>query len=55
MPLFIERGIFKKNYKDGLPIREFLRRLEQENHLHLIPQVQVERKDVNINWYFIKT
>ena len=53
MPLFIEKGIFEANVKDGLPIRNFLRHLEKENHLHLIPQAFFEPKDVTKNWYFL--
>lgn len=55
MPLFISKGIFNKDHKEGLPIREFLRHLEENKHLHLIPQVHFEQKDSNKNWYFIKT
>ena len=55
MPLFISKNIFTKDHKDGLPIRNFLRHLEENNHLHLIPQVHFEQKDSNKNWYFIKS
>ncbi len=54
MPEFIKKGIFTSNHKDGLPIRDFLRKLEKENHLKLIPQAIFEQKNVNKNWYFIK-
>jgi len=54
MDEFIEQGIFNKNYKDGKPIRDFLRFLDENNHLHLIPQVIYEQKEMNKNWYFIK-
>lgn len=52
---FIKAGIFKTNNQDGLPIRSFLRNLEKENHLHLIPQAFFEQKDQNKNWFFIKS
>jgi hypothetical protein len=55
MPLFIKMGIFKSNYQDGLPIREFLRHLEKENYLNLIPQSLYKQKNTNKNWFFIKT
>lgn len=55
MTLFITKGIFKKDYKEGLPIRDFLRHLEENNHLNLIPQIHFEQKEQNKNWYFIKT
>lgn len=55
MPEFISTKIFIKNHRDGLPIRNFLRHLEKENHLHLIPHVHFEQKQVNKFWYFINT
>lgn len=38
--MFIANDIFTKDHKEGLPIRDFLRHLEENNHLHLIPQIQ---------------
>ncbi|MBK7505080.1 MAG: hypothetical protein IPI52_08445 [Bacteroidetes bacterium] len=55
MRLFISKGIFTKDYQEGLPIREFLRELEKENNLKLIPQAFFLQKEKNKNWYFIKT
>lgn len=55
MNFFITRGIFNSNHKDGLPIRDFLRLLYENGHLHLIPQAFFEQKDVNKNWFFIKS
>jgi len=55
MTLFIGKGIFTHNHKDGLPIRDFLNKLEENNQLNLIPQVYFEQKDKNKNWYFIKS
>jgi hypothetical protein len=54
MPHFIKNEIFDTNNQDGLPIRNFLRKLERENYLDLIPQAQFEQKAINKNWYFIK-
>lgn len=54
MPLFIEKGIFKNNHRDGLPIRNLLRELDKENKLSLIRNLKVDRKAVNRNWYFKK-
>ena len=54
MPLFIKKNIFKSNHQDGLPIREFLRHLEKENYLNLIPQALFKKKNTNKNWFFIK-
>jgi hypothetical protein len=52
MPYFITAGIFEKDEKNGLPIREILRDLDTKNKLHLIPFVFADRKEVNMNWYF---
>ncbi|WP_211316273.1 hypothetical protein [Flavobacterium faecale] len=52
MPYFILAGVFTKDAKDGLPIRNVLRRLDKNNQLHLIPYVYAERKEVNTNWFF---
>jgi hypothetical protein len=52
MPLFIEKGIFFKNHRDGLPIRSLLRHLDKENMLPLLKHVQVVRHAANRNWYF---
>jgi hypothetical protein len=54
MPLFIKADIFKANHQDGLPIRDFLRHLEKEKYLNLIPQALYKQKSTNKNWYFIK-
>jgi hypothetical protein len=52
MPLFIEKGIFKMNHRDGLPIRNILRDLDSENKLSFLKHVLVIRHSVNRNWYF---
>lgn len=54
MNLFIQKGIFKSNHRDGLPIRDFLRRLDKEQRLDLIPRLHAERKRKNTFWYFVK-
>ena len=55
MNYFISKGIFSRNQKEGLPIRNFLRLLEENKQLKLIPQVHFEQKEQNKNWFFIKT
>jgi len=54
MPLFIEKGIFKKDSKCGLPIRNLLREMDAANKLDLLKHVKVIRKTINRSWYFIK-
>ena len=53
MKQFIIADIFSKDHKDGLPIRDFLRELDKEGYLNLIPQIHFEQKDQNKNWFFI--
>ena len=53
MNYFVDAGIFKKDYdRPGLPIRNVLRELDENNQLDLIPYVVVERKEKKSNWYF---
>lgn len=53
MSYFIEKGIFNKDYQEGLPIRKVLRKLDRTKQLNKIPMAHAERKKVNTNWYFI--
>lgn len=55
MNLFIKKEIFTSNNKDGLPIRDFLRLLDENKQLNLIPQIFFEQKAQNKNWFFIKS
>ena len=54
MPLFIEKGIYSKDHRNGLPIRNTLRMLDEENQLQLLKNVKVVRHETNRNWYFVK-
>jgi len=54
MPLFIKKGIFNSNPQNGVLIRDFLKHLEKENYLNLIPQALFKKKNTSKNWFFIK-
>lgn len=55
MPLFVDKGVFNKDYsRPGLPIRNLLRQLDAENKLSLLNHCKVVRHEVNRNWYFSK-
>ncbi len=54
MPLFIQKGIFEKDNRAGLPIRSLLRQLDAAGRLALLKHVSVTRKEVNRNWYFVR-
>ena len=54
MLLFIKKGIFVKDHRGGLPIRNLLREIDAEKKLDLLKHVKVVRNAVNRNWYFTK-
>ena len=54
MPIFIQKGIFYKNQRNGLPIKNLLRDLDKENKLSLLKHTKVIRHSVNRKWYFAK-
>ena len=53
MGLFIDKGIFKKDHRNGLPIRNVLRKLNNEGRLHDIPYAHGDLKQKNIYWTFV--
>lgn len=53
MGLFINKGIFNKDHRNGLPIRNILRKLNNEGCLHDIPYARGELKQKNIYWTFV--
>jgi hypothetical protein len=54
MPLLIESGLFEKDHRNGLPLRNILRELDDLNQLDLIPSLLAERKKVNVSWFFLR-
>ena len=50
----VSKGIFEKNHLDGLPLKNFLKHLDDNHHTHLIPQIHCEVKLKNKNWFFIR-
>ena len=52
MPILIEKGFFKQDHRNGLPLRNVLRDIDDKNLLYLLPQVVVERKETNRYWFF---
>lgn len=55
MPEFIKAGAFTADNKGGKPIRDLLRYLDKANMLSAIPYIFADRKQANVNWYFIDT
>lgn len=54
MPLFVQKGIFLKDYKKGFPIRKLLRLLDKEDQLGLLVNCSVKRCNVNRQWFFVR-
>lgn len=54
MSYLIEQGYFTKDHRSGLPLRNVLRKLDDENKLYLLPNVNAERKEVNTFWRFVR-
>jgi len=54
MPLFINKGIFVKDHREGLPIMNILRELDREKKLYLLKYAKLDRKNIYRNWYFAK-
>ena len=52
MQVLVNKGFFKQDHRAGLPLRNILRDLDNKGLLYLLPQVSVERKKSNRNWYF---
>lgn len=54
MPLFIANGVFFKNERRGMAIRNLLNRLHTADKLHLLSQCNVVRSEENRHWYFVR-
>ena len=54
MPWLIELGYFNKDHREGLPLRDVLRRLDNEGKLFYLPNLIPEKKEKNTYWTFIR-
>ncbi len=54
MPALIAAGVFNKDKRKGLPLREVLKALDKEKALDKIPLVHAERNGIDTYWYFVK-
>ena len=52
MDLLIDQGYFKYDIREGKPLRDVLRKLDDNDMLYLLPQVRVDRMEVNRRWFF---
>ena len=54
MEILVQKGVYnKKDKRDGLPLRNLLRELNEENNLKAIPYAYGEKKEKYIYWSFI--
>lgn len=54
MPALIEGGVFDRDRKNGLPLRQELKLLDENDELSLIPRVYPERIGHDTYWYFLR-
>lgn len=54
MGYLITKGLYSRDHRNGLPLREDLRTLDMLNKLDLIKGLVVERKNKNRYWSFRK-
>lgn len=54
MPTLIENGVFYRDKKNGLPLRQLLRTLNTKGELDQVPRLHAERIGVDIYWYFVR-
>ena len=54
MPLFIKKGIFLQDHRNGFPIRILLNELNREGKLQLFRHTKVERRTEESAWYFTR-
>jgi hypothetical protein len=54
MPYLIEKEVYKKDNKNGNPLRSDLRKLKRLKMLHLIEYLEIENKKQNTYWNFKK-
>jgi len=54
MPSLIDAGVFDRDRKNGLPLRQKLKTLDENDELSLIPRVYPERFGQDTYWYFLR-
>lgn len=54
MPALVEKGVFYRDKKNGMPLRQVLRDLDLKGGLENIPRVHPERIGIDIYWYFVR-
>lgn len=55
MPFLIKKGFYKKDHRQGLPLRNDLRKLNDHNRLDIIETLKVKKGNSNISWTFVNS
>lgn len=54
MPDLVKKGVFSRDIKNGMPLRQVLRALDSSGQLEQIPRAHGERFGLDIYWYFVR-
>ena len=54
MPDLVKNGVFIRDIKNGMPLRQVLRALDIQGELELVPRAYAERIGADIYWYFVR-
>jgi Spy/CpxP family protein refolding chaperone len=54
MPELILNGLFERDKKNGMPLRQILRALDKNGELDSIPRLFAERIGSDVYWYFVR-
>ncbi len=54
MEIFVKENVFSKDYKEGLPLRDFLKKVEESDRLDLFKKSSLVRKEENRYWFFVR-
>jgi len=54
MEIFVRENVFSKDYKEGLPLRDFLKKVEESDNLNLFKKTSLVRKEENRYWFFVR-
>lgn len=54
MPSLVKKGVFMRDKKNGMPLRQVLRTLDANDELAAIPRLHAERLGEDVYWYFLR-
>ncbi len=54
MEHFVKAGVFKEDYKAGLPLRDFIKKVEGSNSLDLFKKSELIKNEESKYWFFVR-